>query len=241
MTPVLFYGVPAGCSFGSIVALEWLEEPYQLCRMDLHQISGDQAFKRINPLAKTPVLITAAGTPLNESLAILNHIGARGTHKQLAFPQGNPQFDQLNRVLAFLNGTLFTAFGLLWDAEKYSAEAPEKEVLTNHGRREVERAYRALEAMLGDREWLLGEHRTLADAYFYGIARWNEYHNAIDRRDYPNVQRLYEKLAADPAVGFAHAIEQQQAAVSAGGFRGELDLGAALQQLVEPLAESSHQ
>ena len=35
MTPILFYGVPSGCSFGSIVALEWLRQPYHLCRIDM--------------------------------------------------------------------------------------------------------------------------------------------------------------------------------------------------------------
>ncbi|MCR7705994.1 glutathione S-transferase, partial [Pseudomonas aeruginosa] len=35
MEPVLFYGVPHGCSFGSIVALEWLGRPYRLCRIEM--------------------------------------------------------------------------------------------------------------------------------------------------------------------------------------------------------------
>ena len=35
MEPVLFYGVPQGCSFGSIVALEWLNQPYRLCRINM--------------------------------------------------------------------------------------------------------------------------------------------------------------------------------------------------------------
>ena len=39
MEPVLFYGVPSGCSFGSIVALEWLGIPYKLCRIDMPECS----------------------------------------------------------------------------------------------------------------------------------------------------------------------------------------------------------
>jgi glutathione S-transferase len=41
MQPVLFYGVPQGSSFGSIVALEWLEQPYQLCRIEMLQQPWD--------------------------------------------------------------------------------------------------------------------------------------------------------------------------------------------------------
>jgi len=78
--------------------------------------------------------------------------------------------------------------------------------------------------LLGDRPWLLGEQRTLADAYFIGIARWTRYHDVADRRDYPNLQRLFEKLEADPAVIFAHAIEAERPAMSAGGFLGHVSL-----------------
>ena len=34
--PILYYGVPSGCSFGSIVALEWLGQPYALSRIEMH-------------------------------------------------------------------------------------------------------------------------------------------------------------------------------------------------------------
>ncbi|MGO4780589.1 glutathione S-transferase family protein, partial [Lysobacter sp. 2RAB21] len=97
-----------------------------------------------------------------------------------------------------------------------------------YGRGRVVRAHEELERMRGDRPWLLGEHRTLADAYFVGIARWTKYHKVVDRRDYPNLQRLYDKLQADPAVVFAHAIEQQQPARSSGGFVGEVALDEAV-------------
>jgi glutathione S-transferase len=228
MNPILFYGVPSGCSFGSIVALEWLAEPYNLSRIEMPEAVTSEDYQRINLVAQTPSLITADGNTISESMAILNHIGARGIHKKLGFAQGTPEFDQLNQMLAFLNTTFFGAFAPLWHALEHGAEGEEKKALTNYGRGSVARAHATLEAMLGSREWLLGEHRTLADAYFIGVARWNEYHNAVDRRDYPNLQRLYEKLEADPAVTFAHAIERQGTAVSAGGFRGEIELREAL-------------
>ncbi|MNT15334.1 glutathionine S-transferase [compost metagenome] len=78
--------------------------------------------------------------------------------------------------------------------------------------------------MLGDQPWLLGERRTLADAYIIGIARWTRYHAVLDRKDYPGLQSLFDKLEADPAVRFAHAIERQEAADSSGGFLGHVRL-----------------
>ncbi|TQM10348.1 glutathione S-transferase [Pseudoxanthomonas sp. 3HH-4] len=229
--PLLFYGVPSGCSFGSIVALEWLGRPYRLCRIELPEVVSSDAYKRINPVGETPAMRTAAGDFIRESLAILHYIGAQDLDRGLTFAQGTPAFDRLNQVLAYLNTSLFDAYSPFWYAVEHDLEVTEKKVLTDYGRAKVRKAHADLEAMMGDQPWLLGEHRTLADAYFIGIARWNEYQQVVDRRDYPNLQRLYDQLEADAAVVFAHAIERCEPATSAGGFMGEIALEKVLEEL----------
>src|SRR5688572_4734757 len=96
MLPILFYGVPEGCSLGSIVALEWTGQPYRLCRIDMPGVVSGAAYRRINPVGETPSLMTACGEVVSESLAILNHIGAGALDSGLAFPQGSGDFDRLN-------------------------------------------------------------------------------------------------------------------------------------------------
>ncbi|HEX2526287.1 MAG TPA: glutathione S-transferase family protein [Geminicoccus sp.] len=228
MQPVLFYGVPEGCSFGSIVALEWLGVPYRLCRIRMpEQVSGE-VFRAINPVGETPALLTSAGQLLAESMAILNHLGVLGIDKGLAYPQGSRGFDRLNAMLAFLNTSFFNAFSPLWHALEHGAEGIEKDVLTRYGREKVAKAHADLEAMLRGREWLLGDERTLADAYFIGIARWAEVHDAIDRRQFPGLDRLFRRLQEDPAVRFAQAIEHGERAQGGGGFAGHVGLDDAL-------------
>lgn len=231
MSPILFYGVPSGCSLGSIVALEWRGKPYRLCRIEMPEVASSTEYRRINPVAETPSLLSGNGEVISESLAILNHIGADATESGLAFAQGTPGFDRLNQMLAFLNTTFFSAFSPLWFAIEERLDDGEKRALTGYGRTLVERAHAQLEGMLGDKPWLLGEQRTLADAYFIGIARWTKYHDVVDRRDYPNLQRLYDKLEADPGVKFAHAIEGGRAVSGSRGFQGEISLDEALQLL----------
>ncbi|MBA1154890.1 glutathione S-transferase family protein [Microvirga mediterraneensis] len=230
MIQTLMYGVPSGCSFGSIVALEWLGEPYRLCRIEMPAVVTSDAYRAINPLGETPTLVTAKGERISESMAILNHLGARGIDKGLSFAQGTAGFDQLNQMLAFLNTSFFAAFGPLWYALEHGAEGSEKDVLRAYGAAQVTKAHANLNAMLGSKEWLLGKQRTLADAYFIGVARWTKYHDVVDRRDYSGLQRLFEKLEADPAVQFAHAIERGEKADSTGGFKGEISLAEFLRQ-----------
>lgn len=227
MEPVLFYGIPHGCSFGSIVALEWLGRPYRLCRIDMLDPVVMKAFARVNPQAKTPALLLEDGTVLTESLAILNHLAARDLGRRLTFAQGTAEFDAVNRMMAFLVTGLFAAFSPGWAAFKLDAGETEKiAFLRGMARGNAARCYARLEAWLADRTWLVGDDRTIADGYLAGIARWGEDLGLFAlARDYPSLHRHLEKLRADPAVAFAHAIEEGRDAVASGQFRGEVPLG----------------
>ena len=61
MSPILLYGIPAGCSFGSIVALEWIGRPYRLSRITMPGLVTSDAFLALNPVAETPAFVTANG------------------------------------------------------------------------------------------------------------------------------------------------------------------------------------
>jgi glutathione S-transferase len=224
MEPVLLYGVPQGCSFGSIVALEWLNQPYRLCRINMPEDMQTPLYAHVNPVRETPALILENGTVLTESAAILQNIAARGIGQGLGFAQGTADFDRLNQRLAYLNTTFFSAFSPLWRAYEMEENPPVQEMLRDLGRKLVAKAHVQLDAMLANQAWLVGDRRTVADAYFVGLARWANYHRAVKQSDYPNVLRLFEKLEADPAVAFAHAIEDERPAQSAGGFRGHVTL-----------------
>lgn len=224
MEPVLFYGVPQGCSFGSIVALEWLGQPYRLSRVVMPDDMQTDLFARLNPVRETPVLLTAAGNVISESAAILQHIAHLGIDRGVGYPAGSPEADHLAQVIAFLNTTYFSAFSPLWAAYEMAPDPPVQEVLREHGRRAVAKAHAQLDALLGDQAWLAGPQRTVADAYFIGLARWATYHKAVDLDDYRNLARHAAKLEADPAVVFAHAIEEDRPAVSSGGFQGHVSL-----------------
>jgi len=226
MEPVLFYGVPQGCSFGSIVALEWLGRPYRLCRIAMPADMQGEAYARVNPVRETPVLLLEDGRRLSESQAILQLIGWRGLDRGLGFRQGSAEADRLTQMLAFLNTSFFGAFSPLWRAYEMAENPPVQSALRQVGREDVAKAHGHLDRLLAGRSWLVGERRTVADAYFAGIARWADYHRAVDLAAYPNVARLRRRLEDDPAVRFAHAIEAGEPASSSGGFLGEVTLAA---------------
>lgn len=229
MSPVLFYGVPEGCSFGSIVALEWLGQPYRLCRIEMLQHPWDARYAQINPLYKTPALLTADGQPISESVAILLHIAALGGARA-----GTPEFDHLTQRLAYLATDFFAAFSPLWLIyDGADLGAAETELLRGIGREDVTRQCRYLDGLLADRPWLLGDERSVADAYFAGVGRWVRYHRLFDLdAEFPRLAAYLQRLADDPAVRFARAIEKGQAVTGSGAFQGHVSLEA----MTRPLA-----
>ena len=225
MEPVLFYGVPHGCSFGSIVALEWLGQPYRLSRIDM-LAPQDERYARINRKHQTPTLMLENGEALGESLAILSHIAARDLGQRLGYLQGSRAFDRLNSTLSFLHTEMHGAFSPAWAAFKLAEDAAkEKEILRSLAREQAAKAYAHLEHILADRPWLAGDVRTVADAYLVGVARWGEDLRLFDlKREYPRLHAYLQKLEADKAVIFAHAIEDEKPATSSGGFLGHVTL-----------------
>jgi glutathione S-transferase len=225
MEPVLFYGVPHGCSFGSIVALEWLGQPYRLSRVDM-LAPKDKRYARINPKHQTPTLLLEDGEALGESLAILSHIAARDLGQRLGYLQGTRAFDRLNRALSFLHTEVHGAFSPAWTAFKLPDDAAkEMEMLRALAREQAAKAYAHLEHTLSDRPWLAGDVRTVADAYLVGVARWGEDLRLFDlEREYPRLHAHLQKLEADNAVIFAHAIEDARPATSSGAFLGHVTL-----------------
>ena len=233
METTLIYSVPFGCSFAAIAALEWSGLPFQLTRVEARDPASKQhpAFLAINPLGQTPALLTHAGAPLLESMAILLHLAARAPDSGLGFAQGTPEYDRLNSVLSFLHTTFHAAFMPAFQASRATAGDARAAVWREMAVEKVNKSLAHLERLLAGRAWLASKAApTIADAYLAATARWAEPLQLASLADYPQVARLLATLEQDPGIRFAHAIEAGLPATGRGGFLGHV----ALDQLALP-------
>lgn len=228
MEPVLFYGVPSGCSLASIIALEWLGQPYKLSRIEMLEQPWAAEFAKINPRMKTPALLLENGEPLTESLAILQHIGSRGIESGLGFRQGTLEFDRLAEMLSYLTTDFFNSFAPLWKMyeTKGVAEA-EQQRIRAEGAAQVKHEFGIVEKMLEGRDWLLGgKTPTVADAYLFAVSRWAAYHKLFDlEAAYPGIYRHTARMKGLPAVQFALAVEENNPVQGGPGYKGHVALG----------------
>jgi len=88
MEPVLYHGAPHGCAFSTIVALEWLCQPYRLSRLEL-------------PCQPSPML-QVGGHVLRDCRTILRHIATQRNHL-LGYKSGTAHHTRLELLLDTLH------------------------------------------------------------------------------------------------------------------------------------------
>lgn len=231
MEPILVYGYPSGTSMGLVAALEWLGQPYRLCRVDMLGEMREPPYKRINARVETPVLITDQGRPLTETMAIAAYLEARDKERRISFDPLSPEADRMHQLMGFLNTGFASAFYPLWAALELPEPDPDFEAaLRRFGRERVIERHDRLEEMLDGSPWLVGSKHTLADALLAGVARWLEYHEVAELSRWPKLQALRRQVEADPAVLYATALEHGEAAAGSGACKGHLPLADVIER-----------
>jgi glutathione S-transferase len=234
MTPILVYGHPLGSSMGLVAAFEWLGQPYRLTRVDMLGEMREASYRRLNPRVETPVLVLPEGV-ITETSAIASWLAHNDPERRISFAPGTFDYFRMIQYLGFLNTGFTAAFTPMWIAlEAEHLNADEREQLRRHGRERVNERHQRLEEMIGDTPFLLGERPTLADAVFIGVARWAQFHQAIDPADFPRVTALRERLENDAAVRFATALEDGEQPRGSGALVGQVPLAELLASLREP-------
>lgn len=231
MEPILLYGHPAGSSLGLVTALEWLGQPYWLSRVDMLGDMREPAYARINARHETPVLITAAGAPLTETMAIAAHLEARDGARRISFDPLSAEADRMHQLMAFINTGFTGAFSPLWTAlELPEADPAYETALRRFGHEAVRNRHDRLEAIAGDGPWLVGGRRSLADALLVGVARWLEFHEVDAASRWPRIAAIRAAVENDPAFAYALAIENGERPAGAGHCLGHIELAQVIER-----------
>jgi len=135
------------------------------------------------------------------------------------------------QMMAFVNTGFTAAFTPLWAAFEMEAAAPAVlSVLRDFGRQLVKNRHDQLEEMIGTAPYLAGEHLTLADTTLIGVARWADFHQAVDPGAYPKLTAWRRRVESEPAVHFAEAIEDGAQPTGSGACRGHVPLADMIQR-----------
>ena len=86
---------------------------------------------------------------------------------------------------------------------RYHADAEQAPGVKVASQIRVASALDVIEANLEGKRWMLGDQKSVVDAFLYPMANW-AYGFDKPTSAYPNIDRVIRQLAADPAVQSVH-------------------------------------
>ena len=157
----------------------------------------DPAFLDISPLNQVPVLTLPDGRSITESAAICILLAERHPDAGLAPAAEAPARADFLRWMAFMSSVLYPAVLRFYYAYRYTTDADGTTAVKQAAVAEMDRGFAVVDAALEDRDWLVGDLKSLADIYLAMLVAW---YPDIDRARtaWPNIERLWSALRAHP-------------------------------------------
>lgn len=188
------YYAPGACSLSPHIVLRESGLPFDLEQVDNKEkkTKSGQNFWDVNPKGQVPVLELDEGGRLTEGPVIVQFLADKKPGSGLAPACGTPERYRLQEWLNFTTSELHKTFGPIFrptTPEEYKKISKE-----NLGKR-----FDWLDKQLADRQYLMGDKFTIADAYLFTVLRWSP-RIEIDLGRWPNLKAYVDRVAARPKV-----------------------------------------
>ncbi|MGY3534748.1 glutathione binding-like protein [Bradyrhizobium sp. USDA 4452] len=198
------YFWPMACSLASRIALmeAGIDARYHMVDLWTKKVlEDDDDFRAVAPKGAVPVLVLENGERLTESAAVLQYIADLKPELGLAPPAGHPDRYRLQEWLSFIGteihkGFLFPAF---WYKDEASLAKP---------RARIGQTLSVPSAHLADREFLVGDRFTVADAHLtWALLLLRA--AGVDAAQWPPLAAYLTRMQARPQVKAAIGSEMQ--------------------------------
>lgn len=198
---------PGYCSFATHVVLRWVGAEYSLNKVDYDVRQSDEYKRDVNPSSTVPVLALPHGFVLSQNSAILNYLADTYPEAQLGGDGTTLGRAKVNRWLGYINSDVHKIFSPLLHPERVPGNAEAQEATKEIARKTLRRHFEILNDQLATNEWIAGDQRSIADPYLFVLVRWARA-GKLDLNGFDHLLRHYKRLAEDPAVIEAMAVEK---------------------------------
>ena len=196
----LYYS-PGACSLSPHIAMYEAGLSFEAipAPTKTHQLPDGTDYYTINPLGYVPMLELDDGTRLREGPAIVQYIADLAPTKNLAPAAGTLQRYRLQEWLTFIGTEMHKGYSPLFNpAMPEEAKTLFKDKLKSR--------YQWLDGQLADKQYLMGEHFSVADGYLFTVTNWAK-PTGVDISGFPNLQAWHARVGARPAVQSAMKAE----------------------------------
>ena len=189
----LYYS-PGACSLSPHIALLEAGLPYDLVKVDLRakKLENGDDYLKVNPKGQVPALSLDNGELLTEGPVIVQMIADKAAGKNLAPARDSAERYKLQEWLNFITTELHKNFGPMFspvladDAKAFFKDR-------------VMAKFNYIDGSLAGRDYLMGKHFTVADAYLFTMLSWAD-RMKFDLSAMPNLVAYKALVAARPKV-----------------------------------------
>ncbi|GKS76265.1 glutathione transferase GstA [Acidovorax sp. SUPP950] len=189
----LYYS-PGACSLSPHIALHEAGLAFTpvLASTKSHKLQDGTDYYTINPLGYVPLLELDDGTRLREGPAIVQYIADQAPLKNLAPANGTLARYRLQEWLTFIGTELHKGFSPL-----FGTSTPEEYKTTV--REKLLSRLQWVDSQLDGKEWLMGEHFSVADGYLFTVVGWGKV-VGLDTSHLTHLSAHHARVGARPAV-----------------------------------------
>ncbi len=189
----LFFS-PGACSLSPHIALKESGLPFEAEKVDTKagKTAGGADFKSINSKGAVPALQLDDGQVLTEGSAIVQYIADQKPESGLAPKAGTMERYRLMEALNYVATELHKTYSIL-----FNPKAPEE--LKAALREGLVKKYAWVQQQLEGKQYLLGDHFTVADGYLFTVSRWAK-RTGVDLSGLPGISAYLERVGSRPAV-----------------------------------------
>jgi glutathione S-transferase len=189
----LYYS-PGACSLSPHIALLEAGLPYDLVKVDLRakKLDNGDDFLKVNPKGQVPAIALDSGELVTEGPVIVQMVADQSPAKHLAPARDSAERYKFLEWLNFITSELHKNFSPLFnpaipdEVKKFFADR-------------ILGKFKYIDSQLAGRDYLMGEHFTVADGYLYTMLRWADGHK-LDLSGLSNLMAYKARIAARPKV-----------------------------------------
>lgn len=190
----LYYS-PGACSLSPHIALLEAGLPYDLVKVDLRakKLENGDDFLQVNPKGQVPALALDTGEMVTEGPIIVQMIADKVADKKLAPARDSNERYKLLEWLNYITTELHKNLGPMFSpvlADDAKAFFKDRAM----GK------FKYVDSQLAGREYLMGNHFTVADGYLFTMIMWAQDRLGFDLSGLPNVTAYKARVAARPKV-----------------------------------------
>ena len=197
------YYAPGACSMAAPIVLEESGEKYEPRKVDL--AGGEQrteAYLKLNPQGRVPVLGLDDGAPLAENTAILPYLGKRFG----LWPTDPLAEARALSLIGFFAASVHPAHAHIGRPERYAADRAAFPTIQETGHKTFHGYLKQIDGMLAGREWLSDQYSVL-DPYGLVFYSWGA-RGELPMGELSHYTAFKDRMLKRPAV--ARVIENEK-------------------------------